>query len=109
SKHAINSNDIKYLQFVVDKRNYFVHRFFRRGEWPGDMDEANCRHLVRRLIALSLLFNRVSHSIWEVLANNGLMVREVFSEGALMFNPDVLKLLAKAGAAVKPKSPGAAV
>src|ERR1051326_473345 len=50
SRHAIAESDIKYLRFVTDKRNYFVHRFFRRGEWPGDLDSQNCRAMVRRLI-----------------------------------------------------------
>ena len=97
SRHAINPDDIKYLRFVADKRNYFVHRFFRRGEWPGDMNEEDCRILVRRLIALNLLFIRVSRRIWEILAKNGLLVREVLSGGTLMFNPDLFKILGEPG------------
>jgi hypothetical protein len=95
SNHAIAEGDIRYLKFVTDKRNYFVHRFFRRGEWPGDLDAANCRAMVRRLIALNLMFNRVAHEIWEILARAGFYIRQEIpgGHGALMFNPDTFRKL----------------
>src|SRR5438046_9408110 len=37
SMHGVAHTDVTYLKWVTAKRNFFVHRFFHRGEWPGEL------------------------------------------------------------------------
>ena len=49
SRHDILDADLRYLRWVKEKRDVFVHRLFREGEWPGELDPNECQMMVRRL------------------------------------------------------------
>ena len=37
AKHDIAPGDLHYLKWVKAKRDFFVHRFFHQGGWPGEL------------------------------------------------------------------------
>lgn len=51
-RHGVAAPDIAYLKWIKDKRDYFIHRLFHDGAWPGDLDIDGCRAMTRRLIAI---------------------------------------------------------
>ena len=51
-RHNVNRADVDYLKWIKNKRDYFVHRFFHDGAWPGHLDEEGCRFMMRRLVAI---------------------------------------------------------
>ena len=63
-RHNINKRDIEYLRWIKDKRDYFVHRLFHDGPWPGDLDEDGCRFMRRRLLAIQFWLERAERRIW---------------------------------------------
>jgi hypothetical protein len=91
----IAANDLKYLMFVKMKRDEFVHRFFRRGEWPGDLDARGCEWATRRLLAMNIIFNRATMRFVDILVRNGLLLKEPMSRkgesGFLLMNPNFLQ------------------
>jgi hypothetical protein len=90
SKHGILSDDLKYLRWVKEKRDIFVHRLFRGGEWPGELDADECQMMVRRLRYLEIVFERASPRIWPILARVNLMeITNFGSDGILAMNPGV--------------------
>jgi hypothetical protein len=52
SRHGICEADIAYLKWVKSKRDYFVHRLFHEGAWPGDLEIDECHLMIRRLMAI---------------------------------------------------------
>ena len=40
--HDIAEFDVAYLRWLKGKRDYFVHRLFNDGTWPGDLDHDGC-------------------------------------------------------------------
>jgi hypothetical protein len=62
-RHNMDRADIDYLKWIKDKRDYFVHRLFHEGAWPGDLDEEACRLMTRRLIAIQLWLSRGERNI----------------------------------------------
>lgn len=90
-RHDIAAADLNYLRWVKEKRDLFIHRFFRGGDWPGDIDVVRADQLCRTLLYLEFIFIRAGHRIWKIFHNAGLMVREdIGKSGAIMFNPDSL-------------------
>jgi hypothetical protein len=89
SRHDVIEQDLRYLRWLKNKRDHFVHRFFRRGIWPGDMTFAECDASIRSLRYLEFLFHRCDRRIWKVLANAGLIELQVFSDGMLASNIDL--------------------
>ena len=88
SKHGILDEDLKSLRWVKEKRDLFVHRLFRGGEWLGDLDAAECQVMVRRLRYLEIVFERTSYRIWRILARARLLeITNLGSEGILANNP----------------------
>jgi hypothetical protein len=86
-RHEIKSADIGYLRWVKQRRDFFVHRFFHDGRWPGDIHEDDARFLIRQLLYLKVVFWRASDRIWKILASNGFMIRQdLGADGALMIN-----------------------
>ena len=63
-RHDIDKRDIQYLRWIKNKRDYFVHRLFHDGPWPGDLDEESCRFMRRRLLAIQFWLERAERRIW---------------------------------------------
>lgn len=93
SKHSITPGDLNYLRWLKHRRDFFIHRFFHTGPWPGDLDEAQIDHVCRTLGALEILFRRGSGRMIHILARAGLMKIENVAEGYLAFNPDLFDRL----------------
>jgi hypothetical protein len=73
SKHGISERDLNYLRWVKGKRDYFVHRFFEMGAWPGDTPEEGVRFMCRRLLYLEHVFRRADNRIYRILHRAGLV------------------------------------
>jgi hypothetical protein len=86
SRHEILESDLRYLRWLKEKRDLFVHRFFREGEWPGDLDAEECGVMVRRLRYLEIIYNRASAQVWKILARAKLIELEIFADGMLAIN-----------------------
>jgi len=95
AKHSITPADLKYLRWLKSKRDFFIHRFFHTGPWPGDLDERQIDHVCRTLGALEILFRRGSGRMVHILARAGLMRVEGLAGGYLAFNPDLFDRLNK--------------
>jgi hypothetical protein len=90
SRHRLLESDLRYLRWLKERRDFFVHRLFREGEWPGDLDQDECEAMIRRLRYLEIIFDRASAQIWKILARAGLIELEVFSDGMLAINSGAL-------------------
>jgi hypothetical protein len=92
SGHIICENDLRYLRWLKAKRDFFIHRFFHGGEWPGELNSDDCDVMVRRLRYLEIVFNRASQRIWKVFARARLVLLSDLGEaGMLMMNPDMFE------------------
>ncbi|ACI59237.1 hypothetical protein Rleg2_6070 (plasmid) [Rhizobium leguminosarum bv. trifolii WSM2304] len=91
SKQGIAPADLSYLRWLKSKRDFFIHRFFHTGAWPGDMSERDVDSLCRTLGALEIIFLRGARRMIHILGRAGLMRLEVLSEGVLAFNPDAFE------------------
>lgn len=90
SRHDIDARDLAYLKWVKEKRDFFVHRFFRDGTWPGDLCVEHCQRMIRRLRYLQITFDRASQRMWPILARANLMeMQDLGSAGRLMINLDL--------------------
>jgi hypothetical protein len=90
ARHGISPEDLNYIRWVKNKRDFFVHRFFHEGHWPGELVEGQIEGLRRRLLYLERIYVRASHRIWAVLARAGLMERvDLGKSGSLMINTDL--------------------
>ncbi len=89
SKHSILPADLAYLKWVKEKRDFFVHRFFHEGQWPGNLNEYGVEIMRRRLLYLEIIFARASAQISKILANAGLIARiDLGADGAVLMNLD---------------------
>ncbi|MGH0328228.1 hypothetical protein [Sinorhizobium meliloti] len=88
AKHDITSADLRYLRWLKSKRDFFIHRFFQTGTWPGDLSEEQVDSVCRKLGALEIIFRRGAERIIHVLGRTGLMKVESLSAGYLAINPD---------------------
>jgi len=87
SKHGIRDADLRYLKWVKNKRDFFVHRFYHDEPWPGDLPEHVLRALCRRLLYLDHVFRRAGNQIWKILTRAGLMARiDLGKDGAVIMN-----------------------
>ncbi len=73
ARHGILESDLAYLRWIKGKRDYFVHRFFETGAWPGDLPEGGVRFMSRRLLYLDYLFHRASSRVYKILHRAGLI------------------------------------
>jgi len=90
SRHLGDQTDLQYLRWLKDKRDFFVHRFFRQEEWPGELDAVECDVMVRRLRYLEILFDRASARIWKILARaNLVLIDDLGDAGLLIINPEI--------------------
>jgi hypothetical protein len=83
-RHGLHEADIGYLKWIKDKRDYFVHRLFHDGVWPGDLDEEGCRFMTRRLIAIQLWLSRAERNIWLIFERAGLVELARLKDGSLL-------------------------
>lgn len=90
-KHSITDADLNYLRWLKGKRDFFIHRFFHSGAWPGDMSENDVESLCRTLGALEIVFQRGAGKMFHILARAGLIKLEKVSDGFLAFNPDLFE------------------
>lgn len=90
SRHGINADDLRYLRWLKNKRDFFVHRLFHKGRWPGELTTDDAEPLRRRLLYLEKIFVRAQNRIWDVFARAGLLHRIDLNEGgSLILNPDL--------------------
>jgi hypothetical protein len=91
SKHNIAESDLKYLRWVVTKRNFFIHRFFETGAWPGDLSEHGVRVMSRRLLYLEHIFRRAQTRIYRIFQRAGLVaITDLGEDGSLVMNVGAL-------------------
>lgn len=91
AKHSITPADLNYLRWLKSKRDFFIHRFFHTGAWPGELSEEQVDNVCRTLGALEIIFHRGTERMIHVLARAGLIKVEAMSEGYLAFNPDLFE------------------
>src|SRR3954470_12505633 len=84
SQHDIKEADLRYLRWLKEKIDFFVHRLFRRGEWPGDLAADECKAMIRRLAYLEVIFHRATARIWGILVRAGLIDMVDLSPGGLL-------------------------
>ncbi|WP_298091838.1 hypothetical protein [uncultured Sphingomonas sp.] len=83
-RHDIAPTDIAYLRWIKDKRDYFVHRLFHEDAWPGDLDEAGCRRMRRRLVAIQLWLERGERNIWLIFERAGFVELDRLDDGSML-------------------------
>lgn len=83
-KHGIAAEDIRYLKWIKDKRDYFVHRLFHEGVWPGDLDGEDCRFMSRRLLSIQLWLSRAERRIWIIFERAGLLTLDRLDDGGFL-------------------------
>ena len=87
SRHEISREDLTYLKWVKVKRDFFIHRFFHRGEWPGELEGGEIDAACRKLLYLEIIFRRASRRIWHIFARSNLItLHDLGSDGILMTN-----------------------
>src|SRR5262245_56902606 len=87
SKHNIAEHDLKYLRWVVAKRNFFIHRFFETEAWPGDLSEHGVRIMSRRSLYLEHIFRRAEDQIYRIFQRAGLIeITDLGEDGCLVMN-----------------------
>ncbi|MBL0931146.1 MAG: hypothetical protein IBJ15_13640 [Alphaproteobacteria bacterium] len=82
--HSIAVDDIRYLKWIKDKRDYFVHRLFHEGAWPGDLDARSCRLMARRLLAIQIWMSRGQRNIWAIFERAGFVKLNRLSDGGIL-------------------------
>lgn len=83
-RHDVAEADIRYLKWIKDKRDYFIHRLFHEGAWPGELDEESCRLMSRRLLAIQLWLSRAERNIWSIFERAGFVVLSQLDDGSLL-------------------------
>lgn len=94
SKHGVADADIAYLKWVKLKRDFFIHRFFNQGAWPGDLGPLGLQIQCRKLLFLEIIFARASNRIWKIFGRANLMEYiDLGADGALMLPMDLAEKL----------------
>lgn len=83
-QHDVAEADIRYLKWIKDKRDYFIHRLFHEGAWPGDLDAESCRFMTRRLLAIQLWLSRGERNIWSIFERAGFVALDRLDDGSLL-------------------------
>ena len=83
-RHDVAGEDIRYLKWIKDKRDYFIHRLFHEGAWPGDLDAKSCRLMSRRLLAIQLWLSRAERNIWLIFERAGFVELDYLGEDGLL-------------------------
>ncbi len=88
-KSTIKGKKVGYLHYLKSKRDYFVHRLYHIGPWPGDLCDEDVVALCRRLLYLEHIFRRGSERVFPLFAELGLLeIVPLGEDGALMMNVD---------------------
>ncbi|MGO4562266.1 hypothetical protein [Mesorhizobium sp. 2RAF21] len=88
AKHGIQTSNLEYLKWVKSKRDFFIHRLFHDGAWPGELDERGANIMHRRLLYLEAIFGRASNRISKILADAGLLtIIDLGESGSLLMKP----------------------
>ena len=82
--HRIESSDLAYLKWIKDKRDYFIHRLFHEGAWPGDLGTEDCQFMTRRLLAIQLWLGRAERNIWSIFERAGFVELDHLADGAIL-------------------------
>jgi hypothetical protein len=82
--HAIAADDLRYLKWIKDKRDYFVHRLFHDGAWPGELDAESCHIMARRLSAIQIWLSRAQRNIWAIFERAGFVELDRLSDGSFV-------------------------
>ena len=91
-RHAISADDLRYLKWVKDKRDHFIHRWFHDGAWPGVLSAEDCKVLTRQLLAIQLWMQRAERAVPAIFERADLMAVTRFADGVLMMNTDAFDL-----------------
>lgn len=83
-RHGVWQQDINYLKRVKGKRDYFVHRLFHDGAWPGELNEEGCRFMTRRLLAIQLWLARAERKIWRIFERAGFVELDSLGDGSFL-------------------------
>jgi hypothetical protein len=83
-RHRVEEADIRYLKWIKEKRDFFIHRLFHDGAWPGDLDEEGCRLMSRRLLAIQLWLSRAEKNIWSIFERAGFVELNRLEDGSLL-------------------------
>lgn len=86
-RHGIRKEDISYLRWIKRQRDFFVHRLFHEGHWPGDLDSFGCKVMTRRLLALQIRLSRAERNVWKIFERAGFVtMADLGDDGALVVN-----------------------
>ena len=83
-RHDVDKADIAYLRWIKNKRDYFVHRLFHDHVWPGDLSEADCLFMRRRLLAIQHWLERGERNIWLIFERAGFVELDRLADGTIM-------------------------
>ncbi|MCB8838051.1 hypothetical protein LH400_11580, partial [Aurantimonas sp. VKM B-3413] len=83
-EHTVDPADMDYLRWIKGKRDYFVHRLFHEGAWPGDLDEHGSRFMMRQLLAIQLWLERADRRIWTIFERAGFLEVQQCSDGSFL-------------------------
>ncbi|TAV81567.1 hypothetical protein [Rhizobium leguminosarum] len=97
-RHPVAEGDIAYLNWIKEKRDYFVHRLFHEGAFPGDLSESDCQFMTRRLLAIQLWLGRAERNIWSIFKRAGFVELTHVAGGMLVMNKGVYDFLQKPAA-----------
>ena len=75
-RHHISASDLNYLKWIKEKRDYFVHRLFHDGAWPGDLNAVGCDRMRRKLLAIQLWLSRAERNIWLIFERAGFVEQQ---------------------------------
>lgn len=88
-KSTIESGRVEYLHYLKSKRDYFIHRLYHIGPWPGDLCDEDVVALCRRLLYLEHIFRRGAERVFPLFAELGLLeIVPLGEDGALMMDVD---------------------
>lgn len=82
--HAIEPTDLAYLKWIKDKRDYFVHRLFHDGGWPGELGAEDCLFMTRRLLAIQFWLGRAERNIWLIFERAGFVELDRLADGGIL-------------------------
>ena len=91
-RHGFDPIDIRYLKWLKNKRDAFIHRLFHTGAWPGDLNQEDCERLCRKLQATQVWLDRGTVRIWRIFEKAGLVrIDDLGENGLLVINSDLTK------------------
>jgi hypothetical protein len=93
ASHDVAEADIAYLKWVKSKRDYFVHRLFDDGAWPGDLGIDGCHLMIRKLAAIQLWLQRAQRQIWRIFERAGFVELDLVGGGILATNVGIYDVL----------------